>query len=103
LNETNKALLAKENKKKLRVAHLPQVPCKPFHVEVETIEEAKKIFDVLANYDLFQFHNRIKPDYCNATFLQTYNEEEGEWLDWDDDEYGMSEPDEYLAFLEEDE
>lgn len=51
---------------KLRVSHFPQVPCKPFIVSVDSLKEAKKIFDVLANYDIFQFENRIKPDYCNS-------------------------------------
>jgi len=49
---------------KLRVSHFPQVPCKAFHVDVNSIEEAMKIKNILANYDLFQYNNRIKPDYC---------------------------------------
>jgi len=38
---------------KLRVAHYPQVPCKPFYVEVDSLEEAKKFFDILAEYDMY--------------------------------------------------
>lgn len=56
--------------KKLRVSHFPQVPCKEFNVEVSSIEEAKKIMDVLAEYDLFQYENRIKGDYANMTVFE---------------------------------
>jgi hypothetical protein len=75
--------------KKLRVCHFPQIPCKPFIVSVKDLEEAKKIFDVLADYDLFQFKNKIKPDYANATVLEEWDEEEQDWLSWYDEETGL--------------
>ena len=76
-----------EQQKKFRVSHFPQIPCKPFCVEVKNAAEAKKIVDVLAQYDLFQFENNIKPDYANATSIQVF--EDGEWTDWED--YGDDE------------
>jgi phage/plasmid-associated DNA primase len=87
--------------KKLRVSHFPQIPCKPFIVEVKTLEEAKKIIDVLADYDLFQYENNIKPDYCNTSVLEEYCEEENEWYDWCDDETGIDDLDEYFEFINE--
>ena len=72
---------------KLRVSHFPQIPCQPFIVDVNTLFMAKIVSDALANYDLFQFDNNIKPDYCNATTVEIY--EDGEWVDWIDDETGM--------------
>lgn len=72
--------------KKLRVWHIPQVPCKAFHVHVDSPEEAVKIMDMLAMYDLFQYENRIKPDYCNAQGLEEFDEEEQEWLEWYSDD-----------------
>ena len=54
---------------RLRVWHIPQVPMKAFHVEVETTEEAVKVLNILADYDLFQYENRVKPDYCNMQGL----------------------------------
>ena len=68
----------------LMVWWIPQVPMKPFTVDVASPAEAKKILIVLANYDLFQFNNRIKPDYCNAGGLSVFDD--GEWTDWSDDE-----------------
>lgn len=71
----------------LRIWHIPQVPMKAFYVEVDSLKEAVKLLDVLANYDRFQFENRIKPDYCNAQGLQAL--EDGEWSDWYDEETGL--------------
>jgi hypothetical protein len=86
--------------KKLRIAHYPQVPCKPFCVEVNDIYEAKKVSDTLASYDLFQYRNRIKPDYANMTILQEFDKEEGVWLDWYDEETGIDDINEYIDYLE---
>lgn len=76
---------------KLRISHFPQVPCEPFNVDVNSIDEAKKIMDTLAYYDLFQFDHRIKPDYCNVTTLEMWDEDsDGEgtpgWINWYDEE-----------------
>lgn len=60
--------------KKLRVAHFPQVPCKPFYVEVSSPEEGARMMNTLANYDLFQLENRIKSDYSNVNMLEMYDE-----------------------------
>lgn len=65
---------------KLRIWWIPQVPMEPFRVEVESPEEAKKLLNILADYDIFQFENNVKPDYCNAGGLEVF--EDGEWTDW---------------------
>jgi len=76
----------------LRVWHIPQVPMKPFHVPVATPDEAKKILDVLAKYDLFQYEHNVKPDYCNAAGLEIYEADDGDgkpgWSEWYDPETG---------------
>ena len=64
----------------LRVWHIPQVPCKSFKVYVNTVQEAKKILETLAIYELFKLEYKIKPDYSNAQGLEVY--EDGEWCDW---------------------
>ena len=68
----------------LRVWHIPQVPGKPFHVDVASLEEALKVLDTLAFYDLFQWKNNIKPDYANAQGLEVF--EDGEWIEWQDED-----------------
>lgn len=68
----------------LQLWHIPQVPGPAFIVPVATPSEAAKILDILAQYDLFQYENRVKPDYCNAAGLRVF--EDGEWVDWMDRE-----------------
>jgi hypothetical protein len=84
----------------LKVWWIPQVPMKSFDVTVASVEEGAKILEVLANYDLFQLENNIKPDYCNAGGLAEWTEDDGEgkpgWVDWYDEETGTDDPDEYL-------
>ena len=75
--------------KKLRVLHFPQIPCNPFVVNVKDLEEAKLIYNVLADYDLFQFEQRIKSDYSNTTVIEEYDETEREWFPWWDEETGI--------------
>lgn len=85
--------------KKLRVCHFPQIPCEPFIVEVEDLKQAKEICNVLANYDLFQFENKIKPDYCNTTVVEIFDDKEQEWVSWYDEETGIDDIDEYFEFI----
>lgn len=82
---------------KLKVWWIPQVPMKAFEVEVLTVDEGRKISEVLANYDLFQFENRVKPDYCNAGGISCSHPmiDGGEWFDVPEDE------DEFAMWLEE--
>ncbi|WP_321913529.1 hypothetical protein [Paraburkholderia sp. J11-2] len=74
----------------LKVWWIPQIPGKSFEVPVESVDEAKKILTVLADYDIFQYENRIKGDYCNAGGLVQQEEVgpdgETDWFDWCDEE-----------------
>lgn len=76
----------------LQVWWIPQVPMKAFTVDVSTAEEGAKLLDVLADYDIFQFENHIKPDYSNVGGLQRWCEDDGDgkpgWEDWYDPETG---------------
>jgi hypothetical protein len=73
-------------KGQLQVWWIPQVPGKPFTVDVATPQEAKKLLTVLAAYDIFQFENRIKPDYCNAGGLRQWDG--SDWEEWYDERTG---------------
>lgn len=76
----------------LRLWHIPQIPMKPFYVTVATLTEARLLYDVLADYDAFQFDNNIKPDYSNATGLSVFDANDttdgvnGSWCDWYSDD-----------------
>lgn len=73
----------------LRVWHIPQVPMKAFYVLVKDLDEAKTVLNVLADYDKFQFENRVKPDYSNASGLEIYIEKENAWEEWEDESEGL--------------
>lgn len=79
-------------KERLRVWWIPQVPGNPFYVEVESIVEGKLLLEALAQYDIFQLENNIKPDYSNAGGLQVLenNEDNTSWIDWYEEETGES-------------
>ena len=88
---------------KLRIWWIPQVPGKTFKVDVNSVEEGVKLMDTLANYDLFQLENNIKPDYCNAGGLIMFDAKDdtdspqGSWVDWFDEETGEDDPKEWLV------
>jgi len=93
---------------KLRVWWIPQVPMDPFYVDVESVEEGVKIMDALAEYDNFQYETSVKPDYCNAGGLEMFDPEDnqdspdGSWCSWyDDDEFYIDDPKEYLELKKE--
>lgn len=85
---------------KLRVWWIPQVgvDSEAFYVPVQSVEEGKRVMDMLAAYDAYQLQNRIKPDYCNTGGLQMFDKEENEWCDWyleTDDDY-FDDVDDYI-------
>lgn len=73
----------------LKVWWIPQVPMQPFVYPVNSVQEGFILLDALAQYDLFQLENNVKPDFCNAGGLMVFEEElidESEdcdgWSDW---------------------
>lgn len=92
---------------KFTVVHIPQLPMEGFRVEVSGIVEAVKLMETLGLYDLFQFHNNIKPDYCNMSFLELSDPDDknkvAEWnIEFEDDidYYYFEEPEEFIEYLE---
>ena len=70
---------------KIRVCHFPQVPCKPFIVEVNNEREAYLVEQALANQHLWLYDNDFIPDYCNAITVDMWDE--NKWVDyWNEDE-----------------
>lgn len=65
----------------LKVWWIPQIPMKPFEVLVNSFSEAQVLLTALAQYDLFQLENNIKPDFSNAGGLMIQDDGE-EYTDW---------------------
>ena len=94
---------------KFTVVHIPQLPMEGFRVEVSGIVEAVKLMETLGLYDLLQFHNNIKPDYCNMSFLELSDPDDknkvAEWyIEFEEDVNGeyyyFEEPEEFIEYLE---
>ena len=87
---------------KMQIWWCPQVgECEEhFYIPVHSVEEAKKIMDVLAYYDAYQMNQNIKGDYCNCGGLEVYDEVEQEWCDW---YYESGSGDDYVYFDDVDE
>lgn len=62
-------------KNKLRVSHFPQIPCKPFIVEVKNEREAYLIYQTIANQHLFLFEGNFIPDYSNVICVEMWDDE----------------------------
>lgn len=71
-----------QKKGDLRVWWIPQVPGEPFRVPVQGFVEAWLVLTTLADYDNFQFENKIKPDFSNAGGLEEFDGKE--WQEWED-------------------
>ena len=90
-------------RKKLQVWWIPQGPMKEvFTVDVSSVEEGVKLLNVLADYDIFQYENRVKGDYCNSGGLHQWSEDaDGDgnpgWEDWYDEATGYDDPAQWLA------
>ena len=67
----------------LKVWWVPQMPGTAFEVPVDNLEQAAFVVNLLAKYDIFQFQQHIKPDYCNVGGLVVYSGDE--WIDWYND------------------
>lgn len=67
----------------LRVWWIPQLGVEQaFYVSVESLDQGLWLQDVLADYDEFQFRNKVKPDYTNIGGMEVF--ESGKWCEVDE-------------------
>lgn len=66
---------------KYRAWYIPQVPMESFKFECDTAEEAIMIYTAIVKFSIFEFKNRVKPDYSDAWWVQYYNEDIQDWED----------------------
>ncbi len=99
--EINKKYFSPVHEKDLRVYWIPQIPMKPFYYPADSIKDAKRTLELLAQYDLFQMEHNVKPDYANVGGLEVF--EDGEWIDWyDEDGNDIDGVDENGIFIDDD-
>ena len=73
----------------LKVFYIPQVPMKAYEVPVKSLAEAKLVLDAVVGLSIFEFENRIKPDYSDMAGVSRF--EDGDWCDVEEGEYDPEE------------
>lgn len=78
----------------LRVWYIPQIPMAPYEVDIPRragssdsayLEQAVFVLDAIIGLSVFEFENRVKPDYSDMPGISRF--EDGEWCDVDEEEY----------------
>lgn len=54
----------------LRIYHFTNIPCKPFHVNVNSLTQAKIITNLLTYYDAWLYNVNLRNDYSSVTSLE---------------------------------
>lgn len=67
-----------------RAWYIPQVPMAAFDYEAPTKEEATRILDAITKFSIFEYENRIKPDYSDVGGVQELVD--GEWIDVEEED-----------------
>ena len=72
----------------LRIWYIPQVPMKVFEASVPDLKPGKLVPDIISELALFEFENKVKPDYANMGGIVRYEDVDGEmeWVDVDEEE-----------------
>lgn len=72
-----------------RVYYIPQVPMKAFTVEVTGLDAAQLLLDTIIKFSIFEFENKVKPDYSDACGIERWEEDSEtgwDWFELDEDE-----------------
>ncbi len=74
----------------LQIYWFPQIPCKMFTYDVETVEQGVAMLDAFARYDLFLLEHDIRKDYANHGGLRVWDDNSDGagnpgWTDWEED------------------
>lgn len=73
------------NNKKLRV-YYHILGTETYYQSVKTAEEAKLVIDSIAKFVNMKVDEGVFPDHCSTAGLEEYDEDDGEWYDWYDDD-----------------
>jgi len=47
-------------------------------------DEAQRTLDLITNFSIFEYENKVKPDYSDAGGIEEWDEQYQEWCDYDD-------------------
>lgn len=80
----------------LKVWYIPQVPMKAYEVNIPRrvgttdsayLEQAAFVLEAIVGLSIFEFENRVKPDYSDAAGIARFDEE---WEDVDEEEWEIA-------------
>lgn len=67
-----------------KVWYIPQVPMVAFEREFDDLETAKAALDLITDFSIFEFENRVKPDYADMGGISRWEEDGDGGFDWFD-------------------
>ena len=70
-----------------RAVYVPQVPMHALTVEVSNLEQTVVALESIIALSIFEFENRVKPDYSDFGTIERWIEDEQEWEDVDEEDY----------------
>lgn len=62
-----------------RAVYVPQVPMHALTVEVDSLEHAVIALESITALSIFEFENRVKPDYSDMALIERWDAEFAEW------------------------
>lgn len=75
---------------KYKIWYIPQIPMPPWELEIDDLETAKLVLNSVIDFSIFEYVNRVKPDYADVAGISRW-EEDGEggfdWFELDEDEW----------------
>jgi hypothetical protein len=66
----------------LMVFYVPQLPMNAFEYPVPDLKTAAIVLDALERLSLFEFENRVKPDYADMSGVSRYETDGDGGFDW---------------------
>lgn len=69
-----------------RAVYVPQVPMHALTVEAPTLEKAVYALESVIALSIFEYENRVKPDYSDFACIEHWNGVDWEFVD--DEEWG---------------
>lgn len=72
---------------RFRAVYVPQVPMHALTVEVTSLEQAVVALESITALSIFEFKNRVKPDYSDFGTIERWDDEEQDWEDVDEEDY----------------
>lgn len=70
-----------------RAVYVPQVPMHALTIETKSLEHAAVALESIIQLSIFEFKNRVKPDYSDFAGVERWDEDEQEWESVEDEEW----------------